>query len=216
MATPYRGIRKHVMESLEPLVINERASERAEELGQPAVRQGEAPLSTLWAPLIVGGEATGVVSVQNLDREQAFRPGDVSLLQTLAASLSVSLETGRLVAETQPAGRRDVRARRHGGARSPRPSTWAPCSTEMIARITVLLDGDTRRCSCAEPEGSRSRRSPPEASIADEILADTIVLGEGIIGGAIAARRAEFVNNVLTPTRGRSTSPGPRTTSRSG
>ena len=52
------GIRRHVMETREPLVINERASERAVELGQPAVRQGEAPMSTLWAPLIVGGEAT--------------------------------------------------------------------------------------------------------------------------------------------------------------
>ena len=79
-ATPYRGIRKHVMETREPLVINDHATERAAELGQPAVRQGEAPKSTLWAPLIVGGEAIGVVSVQNLDREQAFGEADVALL----------------------------------------------------------------------------------------------------------------------------------------
>ena len=96
----YRGIRRHVIETLEPLVINERASERAEALGQPPIRQGEEPRATLWAPLVVGGEAAGVVSVQNLDREHAFDDGDVQLLVSLAASLSVSLETARLIEET--------------------------------------------------------------------------------------------------------------------
>ena len=199
MATPYRGIRKHVMESLEPLVINDRASERAEELGQPAVRQGEVPLSTLWAPLIVGGEATGVVSVQNLDREHAFRPGDVSLLQTLAASLSVSLETGRLVAETSRRAD-EMSALADMAAEISATLDVGAVLDEMIARITVLLAGDTTAVFLRESEGT-FKAIAARGSVADEILADTIVEGEGVIGGAIAARRAEFVNNVLTDPR---------------
>ena len=199
MATPYRGIRKHVMESLEPLVINDRASERAEELGQPAVRQGEVPLSTLWAPLIVGGEATGVVSVQNLDREHAFRPGDVSLLQTLAASLSVSLETGRLVAETSRRAD-EMSALAAMAAEISATLDVGAVLDEMIARITVLLAGDTTAVFLRESEGT-FKAIAARGSIADVILADTIVEGEGVIGGAIAARRAEFVNDVLTDPR---------------
>ena len=141
------------MESLEPLVINERASERAAELGQPAVRQGEAPLSTLWAPLIVGGEATGVVSVQNLDREHAFRPGDVSLLQTLAASLSVSLETGRLIAETRRRAD-EMSALADMAAEISATLDVGAVLDEMIARITVLLDGDTTAVFLRESEGT--------------------------------------------------------------
>ena len=43
----------------------------------------------------------GVISLQNLDREDAFDERDVSLLTTIAASLSVALRTGRLIDETR-------------------------------------------------------------------------------------------------------------------
>jgi class 3 adenylate cyclase/putative methionine-R-sulfoxide reductase with GAF domain len=96
---PVMGIRKHVLEARRPLLINERAAERARELGQDVVLQGEPPKSFLFAPLIVADEGRGVISLQNLDREQAFSEGDVKLLTTLAASLSVALENVRLVDE---------------------------------------------------------------------------------------------------------------------
>ena len=98
---PLMGIRKHVIESREPLLINERSTERAIEYGQAGAIQGEAAKSTAWAPLLVGGEATGVISLQNLDREFAFSDSDVRVLTTLAASLSVSLENARLIHETR-------------------------------------------------------------------------------------------------------------------
>jgi GAF domain-containing protein/CheY-like chemotaxis protein len=95
------GIRKHVLETREPLLINERATERAIELGQPGAIQGEPAKSSLWAPLIVGGKARGVISLQNLDRENGFSEADVRLLMTLAGSLSVALENARLFDETK-------------------------------------------------------------------------------------------------------------------
>ena len=42
-----------------------------------------------------------MISLQNLDREYAFSEGDVRLLSTLAASLSVALENARLFDETK-------------------------------------------------------------------------------------------------------------------
>src|SRR5207249_5650731 len=48
-----------------------------------------------------GGKATGVISLQNIDREHAFTDSDVQLLDTLARSLSVALENARLVHETR-------------------------------------------------------------------------------------------------------------------
>ena len=70
-------------------------------MGQPGVLSGEAPKATLWVPLVVGGESTGVISLQNLDREFAFTDGDVRLLTTLAASLGVALENARLIDTTK-------------------------------------------------------------------------------------------------------------------
>jgi signal transduction histidine kinase/DNA-binding response OmpR family regulator len=51
--------------------------------------------------MIVGTEVTGIISLQNLDIEDAFNDSDVRLLTTIAASMSVALENARLFEETQ-------------------------------------------------------------------------------------------------------------------
>ena len=61
----------------------------------------EAPKSTVFVPLIANNEVKGSVSLQNVDRENAFSDSDVRLLQTLANSMSVALENARLFDETQ-------------------------------------------------------------------------------------------------------------------
>jgi GAF domain-containing protein/DNA-binding response OmpR family regulator len=96
------GPRAHVLQTREPLVFNEDASQHVREMGQTSeVLQGEPARSVVYAPLVVGDEARGVISLQNLDRENAFSDGDIRLLSTLAASLSVALENARLIHETR-------------------------------------------------------------------------------------------------------------------
>ena len=48
-----------------------------------------------------GAEPIGRISLQNLDRYDAFSEADIRLLTTLASSLSVALENARLFDETQ-------------------------------------------------------------------------------------------------------------------
>ena len=62
---------------------------------------GEPVRSAVFVPLVVGGRATGVISLQNLDREHAFAETDERLLLTLAGSLSVALDNARLIYETR-------------------------------------------------------------------------------------------------------------------
>jgi len=94
------GFRKHVLETRESLRIDEGTAEAAERYGNPVV-QGEMPDSVLYVPLVTGGRATGVISLQNIDREHAFTESDQQLLETLAGGLSVALENARLVHETR-------------------------------------------------------------------------------------------------------------------
>ncbi len=96
---PLIGFRRHMAETGEVIVVNDNAIETANSYGQPGALGGEPAMSVVFAPLIVGGETFGVISLQNLDREFAFSDGDVALLTTLASSLSVSLENVRLVDE---------------------------------------------------------------------------------------------------------------------
>jgi GAF domain-containing protein/CheY-like chemotaxis protein len=98
---PVMGFRKHVLETGEPLLLSGEMEAIAARYGNPTVISGEVPKAALFVPLTSAGVATGVISLQNIDREDAFAEGDVRLLSTLASSLSVSLENVRLFAETK-------------------------------------------------------------------------------------------------------------------
>ena len=97
---PVIGFRRHVMEALEPLLINVDVVGEAERYGNPLL-SGEPAQSWLGVPFIAAGKARGVITVQDVDHEYAFTESDKRLLATLAGSLSVALENARLMDETQ-------------------------------------------------------------------------------------------------------------------
>jgi PAS domain S-box-containing protein len=96
---PY-GFRLQVIDSCEPLLINENFADRASQHNNPTLT-GACPKSALFMPLSAEGRAIGVISIQDLERENTFRESDVRLLQTLANSMSVALENAHLFDETQ-------------------------------------------------------------------------------------------------------------------
>ncbi len=98
---PLRSFRKSVAETGQPLHLREADLAAATESGEALVTQGEPARSMLLAPLTVGSSVGGVITVQNLDQDDAFSDSDLELLTTLAASLSVALENVRLIEETR-------------------------------------------------------------------------------------------------------------------
>ncbi len=116
VSSPYvleRGVRLHaetgpfgpwsaqVADTREAFLINDVEDWERETGIQSVVAVGEPSRSVAFAPLLVGAEARGHISIQNLDRTDAFSEADVRLLTTLASSLSVALENARLFDETQ-------------------------------------------------------------------------------------------------------------------
>ncbi|MEP7157972.1 MAG: GAF domain-containing protein [Chloroflexota bacterium] len=99
--TPFGPSVMLMLENAMPVVINDVEAWMAETGTVINVIQGEPSKSVVTAPLIHGGKAFGHISLQNLDRTNAFAEADVRLLTTLAASLSVALENARLFDETQ-------------------------------------------------------------------------------------------------------------------
>ncbi len=98
---PLVGPRRRVLETRQPILVNRDVAARMVELGQELVLPGEEARSALWVPLVLADETRGVISLQNLDRENAFSDSDVELLTTLASSLAVALENVRLIDETR-------------------------------------------------------------------------------------------------------------------
>ena len=96
---PY-GFRLYVINSCEPLLINQNFAELSSQHNNP-VLTGDMPKSALFVPLLVEEQVKGIISIQDLDQENAFSASDVRLLQTLANAMSVALENARLFDETQ-------------------------------------------------------------------------------------------------------------------
>ncbi len=93
------GFRKHVIETKQTVFFNENLEKIAEEY-DTKVLIGENPKSLVIVPMVAGGDITGMISLQNVDQENAFTDSDLTLLTTLANSMSVALENARLFDET--------------------------------------------------------------------------------------------------------------------
>lgn len=98
---PIRGFRTQIVQTRQPVVVNTKVAEQAACLGQPTLPGTITPKSWLGVPMLVGDQVTGILSLQNVEEENAFAESDVRLLQTFASSMSVALESARLFDETQ-------------------------------------------------------------------------------------------------------------------
>ena len=101
---PIDKIRQRLVKTRKMILINENAAEAFTTItgeAPKAVPGTVFPKSMLFVPLSVGDIVQGYVSLQNLDKEQAFSESDVQLLNTLANTMSVALENARLFNETE-------------------------------------------------------------------------------------------------------------------
>jgi len=94
--------RARVVQTRQPVMISLEEIEKVVNSGAMQVIPGtELPKTWLGVPMVVGNEVKGIVSLQNLDKGNAFTPNDIRLLTTLTNSMSQSLENARLFNETQ-------------------------------------------------------------------------------------------------------------------
>jgi GAF domain-containing protein/CheY-like chemotaxis protein len=100
------GFSGYVIRTREPILINRDFEEYSRKfnsanLGVDEDEEAEVVKSGLWVPMLVGDEVRGVISLQNLEREDAFTEADLRLLTTIANSISITIENARLFDETQ-------------------------------------------------------------------------------------------------------------------
>ena len=97
---PLNILRKHLIATREKVLINKNFDDVAATFGMKKVPGTEQPKSAVYVPLVIGERVTGYISLQNIDKENAFSDSDVRLLETLANSMGVALENARLFDET--------------------------------------------------------------------------------------------------------------------
>jgi len=99
---PLDTSRAEVIRTRKPFMINLDEIIKVLNAGKMSVVPGtELPKTWLGVPMLIGNVARGVVSLQNLDKGNAFSKSDIDLLMTLTNSMSLSLENARLFNETE-------------------------------------------------------------------------------------------------------------------
>ncbi len=69
-----------LIETKKPIDINENYVETSKKYGGTGVTKGQPPKSAVFVPMIVGDVVKGSISLQNVDRENAFTDSDLRLL----------------------------------------------------------------------------------------------------------------------------------------
>ena len=100
--SPLAGLGAEVVRTRRTLLIDHDTHAAAQRLGSsPVVASVRLPKSIVVVPMLAGDDVIGMLELIDTEREHAFSQADVSLLQTIAASVSVALENARLVDEAQ-------------------------------------------------------------------------------------------------------------------
>jgi GAF domain-containing protein/CheY-like chemotaxis protein len=94
------GISGEVLRTGKTLLINENIEGARKRLGSRSMTGREGQTSQVCVPLSSGQRVQGMIDLV-APYDHAFSPADVSLLETIAASMSVALENARLFDETQ-------------------------------------------------------------------------------------------------------------------
>ncbi len=102
-----QGLVSQVLRSRQPLMLVKDTAEQAVALG--AVTIGEMAKSWLGVPLMVAGEAIGVMVVQDVEKENAFDLDDQNLLNTIAGQVASTIHNVRLLENARQIAERERR-----------------------------------------------------------------------------------------------------------
>ncbi len=91
-----KGFIGDLLKNPHTLLINEKMEQAVTRYQSKDVTGAGLPKSALYVPLTIGSSVRGEIVLADMQKEHAFNQADVRLLETLAASMSVALETARL------------------------------------------------------------------------------------------------------------------------
>ena len=183
-----------LIETRRPIVLNTLAE--MGEMGVTLVPGTDQSKAMVNVPIIGSDRVIGSIILENYERENAFSDSDVRLLSTVASSMGVALENARLFDETQRRAR-ETAALAEVGHDISSTLDLTLVMERIAAHARDLLTAETSAIFLPEPGGQTFRAIVALGPIADELKADTIQLGEGIIGDLARRAVAEFVNDTL-------------------
>jgi GAF domain-containing protein/CheY-like chemotaxis protein len=190
------GLTSRILRSGVPLLLNR--DEHFEELGTRGL--GVPAKSYLGVPIHVGESVIGVISVQNTEESGQFGDADVRLLSTIAANIGAAIQNARLYEEMRRRAK-EMAALVDVGREISGTLVLDRVLQRIAERAKTLLDANTSAAYLREVGEGDYKAIVALGEIAEEIMADRILPGEGIIGDLASRGAAEFVNEVMKDPR---------------
>jgi GAF domain-containing protein/DNA-binding response OmpR family regulator len=190
------GLTSRIITQAETLLLNREADWTA--LGTRGV--GTLSKSFLGVPIVVGDAAIGAISVQSTTQEGRFGESDARLLATIAANVGVAIQNARLYREAHRRGD-EMAALAEVGQEISATLDVDGVLRQIGERVQTLLDADSSGLFLADEDGRRYRPILALGEIAEQIMADSIIVGEGIIGDVVLRRTPELINDVTVDSR---------------
>lgn len=194
-----QGLTSRILQSGQPLLLNEDVAGRREEMG--IQRVGVESKSYLGVPIMVGKEAIGVLSVQNTSEEGHFDEDDLHLLTTIAGAVGAALQNARLYQETQRRAAEMAALAEVG--RQISATLDLPVVLERIAgQARELLSGALCAVYLLQRDGCTLKAIAASGEAVEAVFADESLLGRGIIGSIVQSGIAERIDDTDQDPRG--------------
>ncbi len=87
------GLTEHMLVTGEPLMFNDRVGERAREIGIEPV--GRSCKAWMGAPMVIDGEAIGVIGLQDYESADVYDQHDLEMLTIIAAQAAAGIKNAR-------------------------------------------------------------------------------------------------------------------------
>ena len=185
------GLASQIIKSGEALLINRNVDGTHDQIG--VTRVGREALSYLGVPIKVGQENIGVISVQSVSQEDYFDEDSLRLLTTIAANAGSAIHTARLHAETIRRAD-EMAALAEIGNDIATTLELQPVLERIAERAMHLLNVHDIAVYLREGETDTFRAPVALGGYTEEVMAGTIVLGEGMTGAVAQNGVAEVIN----------------------
>lgn len=157
-----QGLTGYIIQNRKSVLINERLSERLEELGVESI--GGDALSWLGVPLLVGDAVLGMMAVQDYTTPNAYDEHDRELLMAIASQTATALQRSRLFQQTEDRAQRERQIYEISDRlrRSPSMATILQTAVDELGRA-LQTDRAMVRLGVMPREESQASENPVEA-----------------------------------------------------
>ncbi len=189
---PYgQGLTSKILETAEPLLFEEDVEESAEEVG--ATHVGLGTQSYLGVPILVAGQAIGVISVQSISEKGRFDEGDVRLLSTIAANVGAAIYNAQLYEETQRRAQ-EMATLAEIGNDIATALELEPVLERIATRAQELLKVHDVALYLRDGDGDELRAAVALGDYTEQVLSSTLRMGQSISGAIAESGEAEIIN----------------------